>query len=430
MRTLKLDDPRGQRYLDRVSARGDRLLGEEAVARAEEVVREVRRRGDAALLKRLRSHDLAGVAGREIRLGAPGAAPESEIGEELRNALDTAVDAVRRVHRAQLPAGSRIEHEGSSVAVRVAPVPSVGVVLAGVERIDLTALVMALVPARIAGVPRIAVAIPPRAWLGDPAVRYLLARLEVDEVYLLGGAHAAAALALGTETVDRTDLLVVGGDAGLLAAGVALARRVAVRLVSGPPELAVVADHTAEPEMVAADLLAQLEHDADALGLVVTSSARVASRTAARLKARARALPRGHVAREALKRWSAVLVAPDLEAACDAVDRVAPSRAELLVADPEPLLARLGAVALVSVGPWSAPALVDAVSGANHLLPTLGRAAARGPLSVWDFTRTTAVVTVAEHHYPKLARATAAITAAEGLPLHESSLAEGCRGGA
>ncbi len=185
----------------------------------------------------------------------------------------------------------------------------------------------------------------------------------------MGGAHGAAALALGTETVTPVDLLVAGGDAELLAAGAALSRRVAVRLVGGPPELAVIADESADPGVIVADVLAQLEHDADALAFVVTTSSRLAAKVASRLKGRLRRLPRGHTAREAASRWSAVLVAPDLELASEAVDRVAPSRVLLLVADPEPLLDRLAAVALIAVGPWSAPALVDAVSGATICCP-------------------------------------------------------------
>ncbi len=168
MRTFKLDDARGQRYLDRLLTRGEKLLGDGAVARAAEVVAEIRRRGDAALLKRIRGRDLAGFKGRELRLGAATVADEGEVGEQLRQALDTAVDAVRRVHRSQQMVGSRVENDGTAVTVEVRPVSSVGVALAGVERLDLTALIMALVPAQIAGVPRVAVAAPPGPGSGTP----------------------------------------------------------------------------------------------------------------------------------------------------------------------------------------------------------------------------------------------------------------------
>jgi histidinol dehydrogenase len=428
MKTFRLDDVRGQRYLARVLARSETLLDDGLLGRVRAVADEIRKRGDAALLKHIRARDLDRMSGREIRIGAPTGPAEAELGDELRQALDAAIDSARRYHRGQLPEGTRHDSEGSFAALEVRPVPSVGIVLGGADGMPLTSLVMAVVPARFAGVGRIAVAISPRLWLGRPEARYLLDRLEVDEVYLMSGCHAAAAFALGTESVAAVELLVTGGDLETLAAGMVVSRYVSVRSCGGPPELAVVADAGADPALVAADVLAQLERDANALAVVVTPSAKLASAVASRVRSRARRLHRGHPAREALKRWAGALVVADLEVACEIVNRIAPSRAEVLVEDPDRVLASLHHVALVCVGPWTAPALVDEVSGTTGLLPTLGRAAARGPLVTWDFCRLQAVVGIAAANYPKQAWTATTLAAAEELPLHAASLREGCRG--
>jgi len=428
MKTFKLDDSRGQRYLARVLARGETLLDDALLGRVRGVADEIRKRGDAALLKHIRARDLDRMGGREIRIGAPSGSTEAELGEELCRALDAAVDSARRYHRGQLPESSRHLAEGSFASLDVQPVPSVGIVLGGAEGMPLTSLVMAVVPARLAGVRRIAVALSPRQWLGRPEARYLLDRLEIDEVYLMSGSHAASALALGTESVAAVDLLVTGGDLETLAAGMVLSRHVSVRSCGGPPELAVIADATADPALVAADVLAQLERDENALAVVVTPSAKLASAVASRVRSRARRLRRGHPAREALKRWAAALVVADLEAACEVVNRIAPSRAEVLVEDADAVVPNLRHVALVCVGPWTAPALLDEVSGTTGLLPSLGRASARGPLVTWDFCRLQAVVGIAPENYPKQAWTATTLAAAQELPLHAASLREGCRG--
>ncbi|NIA11131.1 MAG: histidinol dehydrogenase [Nitrospiraceae bacterium] len=292
----------------------------------------------------------------------------------------------------------------------------------------MTTLIMAVIPAQLAGVSRIAVALSPRTYLGSAPLRYLLNRLGVDDVYLMSGVHAVAALAYGTDSIVPVDLIVGGGDPALLAAKYLVAHRVAVDPRGGLPELVILADTSAEAELVVSDLLAQLEHDPDALGVVVTTSQRLARRINSLVTSRLRVLPKGHVVREAVKRWSAVLMADSDAEACSVVDRIAPSRVELLVREPLRLVDRIEAAALVTLGPWSPPALVDVVSGANHLLPTLGGAVVRGPLTVWDFYRSTCLVGLPAHSYPKLAHEAAALSEAEELPLHAASLTSGSRG--
>jgi histidinol dehydrogenase len=259
-------------------------------------------------------------------------------------------------------------------------------------------------------------------------LRYLLKRLDLREVYLMGGAHALAALALGTESVTPVDKLVGPGGRWVTAAKRALYGLVDVDLIAGPSEVVVVADGHADPEVVAADLLAQAEHDPDALALLVTPSEPLAQRVVARLRARLRSLPRDGAARVALKRWGAVVLTSGLPEAFEVVNRIAPEHVELLVPQPHQWLERITAAGAVFLGPFSPVTLGDYVVGSNHVLPTARAARFASPLGVWDFVHRMAVVQVAPHRYPKLARAAATLAELEGLPLHAEALVAGERG--
>jgi len=198
--------------------------------------------------------------------------------------------------------------------------------------------------------------------------------------------------------------------------------------VAGPSEVLVVADNHAEPEIVAADLLAQAEHDPDALAVLVTPSKTLAEKVSRRIAARLRTLPKGAAARQAIKKWGAILLVPDLSAAIDVVNRIAPEHVELLVQEPLRLLDEVERAGMVYMGHWAPAVLGDYVVGANHVLPTAGAARFSSPLGVWDFVHRTAVVRVAPHRYPILARAAATLAAEERLPLHVESLRAGSRG--
>jgi len=190
----------------------------------------------------------------------------------------------------------------------------------------------------------------------------------------------------------------------------------------------IVAGEDADPAIVAADLVSQLEWDADALGAVVTLSDRTARRIDSRVKAAVRRLPRNHPAREALRRWSAILVARTLDEALETVNRIAPARAELLLPEPLGAADRIEAAGVVVMGPWTPPALATPGAGVARVVPTLGSAAVRGPLGVHDFVRATALVRVAPGQFPSLAATARTLASLEGLPLSEEALTAGARG--
>ncbi len=418
---------KGERYLAKLERRSAEVFSAALEDKVRRVVAAVASRGDRALVSFVRRYDLKGLEVGTFRLqGNVGA--EEDVGEEFVKAVELALANLRAFHEPQLPKGYNLEQEGSDLGIRVRPLESVGVYVPGGAAVYLSSLLMAVVPARLAGVRRIAVATPPRAFLSSPQLRYLLDRLDLREVYLMGGAHAIAALAHGTESVSPVDKVVGPGGRWVAAAKRAVFGVVDVDLIAGPSEVVILADAHADPEIVAADLLAQAEHDPNALAVLVTTSATLAEKVDRRVSARLRATPKGAAVRQAIRNWGAALVARDLDEGLEMVNRIAPEHVELLVSEPLRVLDGVERAGAVYLGPWSPAVLGDYVVGANHVLPTAGAARFASPLGAWDFVRRTAVVRVAAHRYPALARAAGTLALLEELPLHAEALHAGSRG--
>jgi histidinol dehydrogenase len=427
MKLWRLSDDKAERYLDRLEQRQRAVLTGELDSKARRIVEAVAKRGDKALVSFVRRYDLAGVSVSEFRL--KGQLPGGEqVGEDFVAAVELAIQNLTAFHEPQVPHGYTHEQAGGEIGIRVRPLESVGVYVPGGNAAYVSSLLMAVIPARLAGVQRIAVATPPAAFLASPHLRYVLERLDLGEVYLMGGAHAVAALAFGTESVTPVDKIVGPGGRWVAAAKRCVVGVVDVDHMAGPPEAVVLADGHAEPELVAADMLAQAEHDASATVLLISTSKGLAERVDELITRRLRSLPRGAAARAALKDWGAILLAEDLDEALVAVNRLAPEHVTLMVEDPRRLLDGIEHAGAIYLGPWSSSVLGDYVMGSNHILPTSGTARFASPLGVWDFIHRTAVVRVAAHTYPPLAKAARALALHEELPLHAEALRAGRRG--
>jgi histidinol dehydrogenase len=427
MKVLRITDERGERFLTQLERRMAEMYSPQLEEKVRKVVQTVARRGDQALVSYVRRHDLKGLPMESLRVQGR-VEGSQEVDDEFVKAVELALANLKEFHEPQLPKGYTIEKDGGDLGIRVRPIESVGVYVPGEGAVGLSSLLMAVVPARIAGVARVAVATPPRVYLSSPHLRYLLDRLDLHEVYLMGGAHAIAALAYGTDSVTRVDKIVGPGGRVVAVAKRLVYGAVDIDGVEGPPEAVVVADGHAEPEIVTADLLAQAESDPDALVVLATPSKPLADKVARRLATRVKSLPKGAPARQALKNRGAIVLVPDLSAAIDVVNRIAPQQLELLVHEPLRLLDAVEGAGTVYLGPWTPAVLGDYVVGINHVLPSAGAARFASPLGVWDFVHRIGVVRVAAHRFPVLARAAATMAAEEKRPLHAESLRAGTRG--
>jgi histidinol dehydrogenase len=402
------------------------LSAEEAVA---QIVDDVRRDGDAALRDYARRID--GIAPDSLSAKALSAgavtleAAYRGLPAELRDALLLAAERIRAFHERE-PRHSWLEWdtEGNALGQAIRPLQRVGVYVPGGTAAYPSSLLMAVVPAQVAGVEEIVVTTPPGPQgTSSPVILAAAHVTGLERVYLLGGAQAIAALAYGTETVPRVDKIVGAGGLFVTLAKKLVYGKVGIDGLQGPTETLLIADRTAAPALVAADLLAQAEHDPLATALLITPSKRLAEAVQAEVARQLPSLARQAIIEESLAGQGAILVVADLHEALDLANEYAPEHLCLLVADPWSLVGRVRNAGGIFVGKGSSEALGDYVVGPSHIMPTRGTSRFSSPLHVGDFVKVTSIFAVGDTAARRLAPAAQAIAQAEGLTAHAAAVA-------
>jgi histidinol dehydrogenase len=391
-----------------------------------QLVEDVAARGDAAVADAARRFDGVEVPPAAWRATAEElAAAEAALGPELRAALLDAIERARAFHLAQRPADvDWSDRPGVRLTQRFVPLRRVGVYAPGGRGAYPSSVVMNVVPAQAAGVEQVALATPPGpGGRGHAAVLGAAALLGLDEVWLLGGAHAVAALACGTETVPAVDSVTGPGSLYVALAKREVAGRVRIDGFAGPTEIAVLADATAAPLLVAVDLVAQAEHDPLAACLLVTDDADLWKAVEPLLAEEVAAAAHRDRVEAAFAGQSAVVLCDDRAAMLAVAEAFAPEHLELLVADPAELAGRARSAGAVFVGPWTPVALGDYAAGTNHVLPTAGTARFASGLSTLDFLRTVQVASYDRDALAAAAPTVAALSRAEDLPGHGRAVA-------
>ena len=313
--------------------------------------------------------------------------------------------------------------DGTMLGVKVTPVASAAVYVPGGRAQYPSTVLMDTIPAKVAGVERVVMVTPPQADGTLSAYTLAAAALAgVDEVYAVGGAQAIGAVAYGTESIPAVEKIVGPGNAYVAAAKRYVSGDVGIDMVAGPSEVCVLADLTAAPEVVAADLMAQAEHDPMASCYLVTCDARVAERVEAAIELLVSQSPREEVTRASLNDRGVIVVCDTLDAAVDAINVIAPEHLELHCAEALGLLGRVRNAGAIFVGPWSSEPLGDYVAGPNHTLPTGGTARWANPLGVYDFQKRSSVICYTPEGLLADAPATQTIAQAEGLWAHALSV--------
>jgi histidinol dehydrogenase len=397
------------RLLARRKARFDEA---ETVVRP--ILEAVRKRGDKALLEYARKFD--GFKGKSVRV--PEKALQmacAQLAPEFREAVSAATANIRRFAEMQLPVERTAEVEpGLRLGQVVRPLETVAAYIPAGRYPLPSTLMMTVVPAQVAGVPNICVACP------RPVKEiYGTARLlDVSQVFQIGGAQAIAAFAFGTRTVPKADRIVGPGNIYVAAAKKLLAGEVGIDFVAGPTEILMVAAE-GDPRFIAADMLAQAEHDVDASAILLTTKQRLAAAVAKEVERQLATLPTALVARKSIARNSAIIVVRKLEEAIELANRFAP---EHLSIPDESLLPGITNAGSIFIGPWSPEAAGDYASGPNHVLPTSGAARVRGGLSVTDYLKVISVQKLDAEALRKLAPAITTLARAEGLEAHARSV--------
>ena len=401
----------------------------EAAAQVEEgvaaVLRDVRERGDAALLDCARRFDgLAADAVSELHYDADAlAARHMALPPAERSALEAAAGRIRRYHERQLQASIAFEHEddlGNRLGQRLTALRRVGVYVPGGQASYPSTALMTVIPARVAGVAEVVATCPmPKA--GDDRVLAALHVAGADAALACGGAHAIAALAYGTETLERVDKVVGPGGAWVAAAKRQVFGAVGIDSIAGPSEILVVADGTVPARWTALDLLSQAEHDAAAQALLLCPKAAWLDAVAAQMEALVPQMPRRAIIEASLKARGALIETRDLEEAVAIANEVAPEHLHLAVADPDALLPAVQHAGAVFLGGHSAEAFGDYNAGPSHVLPTFGAARYASPLGVEDFRKRSSIIRIAPAGAARLAPAAAAIASVEGLHAHAAA---------
>jgi histidinol dehydrogenase len=390
----------------------DRRPGQDPVVqrRVAQIVEGVRRGGDRALLTYARKFD--GLDGPLEITRAEMLRGSKHVSRDVRNAIALAARHIRRVAERQRPGRWKMSPvSGVTIEQRVIPLDRVGCYVPGGRYPLPSSLLMTAIPARVAGV-REVIAVCPKP---DPTVMYAALAAGVTTLFRVGGAHAIAALAYGTASVPRVDRIVGPGNAYVAAAKAKVATECAIDFFAGPSEIAVLST-TGRPAWIAADLIAQAEHDPEARAILITPAKRLARAVQREI---VRQLPATGPAKRALATRGGIIVTRSLDEAVALCQRLAP---EHLVCDSDGVAARLTRAGTVFVGNYSAQAAGDYVTGSNHVLPTSGAAAARGGLSTADFVRVSTVQHVTSQGLRRIAPAGVALAEAEGLHGHAASL--------
>jgi histidinol dehydrogenase len=389
----------------------------------QDIIQSVKQQGDQALLDltkrfdRVELDDLK-VTVEELQLA------EERLGEEYIAIMKEAAENIKVFHEKQVRnSWIHTDRDGSMLGQKITPLDSVGVYVPGGTAAYPSSVLMNVIPAKVAGVERIVMVSPPGkdGKLSD-AVLAAANIAGVSEIYKVGGAQAVAALAYGTETIEKVDKIVGPGNIY-----VALAKRevfgdVDIDMIAGPSEIAVLADDTAIAEEVAADMLSQAEHDPRACSILVTTSKRLAEAVSTCIWVQAEELPRKEVVKASLENYGRIVLADSLEEAVEAINRIAPEHLEIMTEDPVSLLGKIRHAGAIFLGRYSSEPVGDYFAGPNHVLPTNGTARFSSPLNVEDFQKKSSIIQYSKEAFEKNREKIAAFARLEGLEAHARAI--------
>jgi len=401
----------------------------EASADVEQAVRaiiaDVAARGDAALFELTAKFDRVdlraiGMRVRPDELEAATAACEVT----ALDALKLARDRIETYHRRQLPKDDRwTDPLGVELGHRWTAIEAVGLYVPGGTAAYPSSVLMNAVPAKVAGCPRVVMVVPAPDGRLNPLVLAAAKLAGVDEIYRIGGAQAVAALAYGTATIAPVAKIVGPGNAYVAAAKRLVFGRVGIDMIAGPSEVLIIADRDANPEWIAADLLAQAEHDTAAQSILITDDAALAGEVEQAVEGQLKTLPRGAVAAASWRDFGAVILVGRLDDAVALTDAIAPEHLEIETHDPEPLAAKIRNAGAIFLGSHTPEAIGDYVAGSNHVLPTARSARFSSGLGVLDFMKRTSILRLDADALGRLGPAAIALGQAEGLDAHARSVA-------
>jgi histidinol dehydrogenase len=389
------------------------------------IIADVRKNGDRALIELSRKFDRIDLDKTGLRVSAADLdAATAACDRRALDALTLARDRIEAYHRRQKPTDDRFTDAlGVELGHRWSAIEAVGLYVPGGTAAYPSSVLMNAVPAKVAGVPRVVMVVPAPDGKLSPLVLAAAKLAGVDEIYRIGGAQAVAALAYGTATIKAVAKIVGPGNAYVAAAKRVVFGTVGIDMIAGPSEVLILADKSGNPDWIAADLLAQAEHDPAAQSILMTDDAALADAVEQAVTAQLTTLPRAAVAGAAWRDFGAIIVVRNLDDAIPLVDALAPEHLEIETADPERLSAKIRNAGAIFLGAHTPEAIGDYVAGSNHVLPTARSARFSSGLGVLDFMKRTSILKCGPEQLAALGPAAIALGEAEGLDAHARSVA-------
>ena len=389
-----------------------------------EIIADVRARGDGAVLELTAKFDRLSLAPQELQFSENEIEQYcAQVSDADRAALELAAQRIRAYHARQMPRDEMWTDEaGATLGWRWTPVSAAGLYVPGGIATYPSSVLMNAIPAKVAGVGRLAMVVPTPDGAVNPLV-LLAARIAgVDEVYRIGGAQAVAALAYGTQTIAPVDKITGPGNAFVAAAKRRVFGKVGIDMIAGPSEILVIADKDNDPDWIALDLLSQAEHDESAQSILITDDAAFGRAVADAVDARLETLERRAVAGPSWRDYGAVIAVDDMAQAVELSDRIAPEHLELCVADADGLAAKITHAGAIFIGAWTPEAIGDYVGGPNHVLPTARSARFSSGLSVMDFVKRTTLARMTPDALAAIGPSAERLAISESLEAHGLSV--------
>ncbi|MBR2657376.1 MAG: histidinol dehydrogenase [Loktanella sp.] len=389
-----------------------------------EIIADVRARGDAAVIELTSRFDRLDLTPETLRFTPEEIAAECAlVSEDDRVALELAAARIRAYHSRQMPDDAQWTDEtGAMLGWRWTPVSAAGLYVPGGLASYPSSVLMNAIPAKVAGVGRLAIVVPTPDGLTNPLVLMAAQIAGVDEVYRIGGAQAIAALAYGTQTIPPVDKITGPGNAFVAAAKRRVFGKVGIDMIAGPSEILVIADRDNDPDWIALDLLSQAEHDESAQSLLITDDADFGRAVAQAVDKRLQTLERRAIAGASWRDFGAIITVKDMDEAVALSDRIAPEHLELCTADADGLAAKITHAGAIFIGSWTPEAIGDYIGGPNHVLPTARSARFSSGLSVMDFIKRTTLSRMTPDALAAIGPAAERLAQSESLQAHGLSV--------
>ena len=387
------------------------------------IINEVRKRGDDALVDFVKKYDNAVISKSQILISEKNKKYyKTLVKKNIIRSFKIAIKNITAFHKKQLPKNYKINKNNVITGCIWKPIESVGLYVPGGNASYPSSLLMNVIPAQVAGVKRIVVTTPSKESIFNPYIMYLLDFLGIKEVYQLGGAQAIAALAYGTKTIKPVNKIFGPGNAYVISAKKQVFGKVGIDLIAGPSEIVVVADRANNPNWIASDLIAQAEHDLKSQSILITDSENFALKVKESIKNLSNKLNKNKIINKSIKNYGAIIILKNLDHASEIIDFIAPEHLHLQCKNKEKIFKSVNNAGCIFLGKYTPEAFGDYIVGTNHILPTLGSAKYSSGLGVLDFMKKTSFASLNQKSFDYLSNKVVDIASVENLEAHKLSV--------